>query len=185
MDEKTAPSQTQMQKGSLQRVEASMDNLGGIQKHCLSIQGQVRKAKAQMELNLSRDIKNNKEGFCMYTCDIRMTGENVGPLYNETGDLSTQNMEEAEVLNAAFASVFTSKTSLQESQVPETREKSWSEEEVPSLEEDHVREYLSNLDIQKSMGPYGMHPQVLRELADVIVRTLNNLWLIMVTRRSA
>ena len=49
--------------------------------------------------------------------------ENVGPLLNGAGALVTQDMEKAEVLNAAFASVFTGKTGLQESQAPETRGK--------------------------------------------------------------
>lgn len=37
------------------------------------------------------------------------------------------------------------------------------------MEEDQIMEYLSKLDTQKSMGLEGMHPQVLRELADVTV----------------
>ena len=41
-------------------------------------------------------------------------------------------------------------------------------------EEDEVREHLNKLDIQ-SMGPDGLHPQVLRELADVIMRPLSNI----------
>jgi len=41
------------------------------------------------------------------------------------------------------------------------------------LEEDCVRDHLRNLDNHKSMGPNGMHPQVLRELADVIAETLS------------
>ena len=36
----------------------------------------------------------------------------------ETGDLVTQDMEKAEVLNAFFALVFTGKTGLQESEAP-------------------------------------------------------------------
>ena len=41
-----------------------------------------------------------------------------------------------------------------------------------SMEEDPVRQYLSKLDPHKSMGPDGMHPRVLRDLADIIVRSL-------------
>lgn len=43
-----------------------------------------------------------------------------------------------------------------------TLEGSWNKEEVPLFEEDQVSEVLSKLDIRKSLGPVGMHPQVLR-----------------------
>ena len=74
-------------------------------------------------------------------------------------------MEKAEVLNAFFTSFFTGQTSLQDSQTPETRGKVWGKEDLHPVEEDQVREHLSKPDIRKSMGPDGVHPQVLRELA--------------------
>ncbi|KAK4810525.1 hypothetical protein QYF61_004488 [Mycteria americana] len=101
---------------------------------------EIRKAKAQMELNFARDVKGNKKGFYEYIGDKRKTRENVVPLLNEMGHLVLQDMEKAEVQNAFFASVFTSKTGLQESQAPETRGKGWNKADVPLVEQDQVRE---------------------------------------------
>ena len=98
--------------------------------------------------------------------------ENVGPLLNRAATLVTQDMEEAEVLNTFFASVFSSITGLQESQALEIKGKVWSKEYVPVVEEEQVGEYLNKLDIQKSLGPDGRHPRVLRKLAGLVVRSL-------------
>lgn len=43
------------------------------------------------------------------------------------------------------------------------------------LEEDLVREHLGKTDAHKFIGPNGMHSQVLRELAEVIVDLLSSL----------
>jgi len=64
------------------------------------------------------------KSFIKYTSTKKKSRENVGPLLSGTRALVTQDMEKSEVPNAFFASVFASMTSLQESQVPETVEKS-------------------------------------------------------------
>ncbi|GAB0205406.1 mitochondrial enolase superfamily member 1 [Grus japonensis] len=86
------------------------------------------------------------------------------------GDLVTQDMEKAEVLNDFFASVFTGKCLSHTAQVTEGRD--WENAEPPTVGEDQVREYLRNLKVHRSMGPDELHPQVSRELADEVARPL-------------
>ncbi|KAJ7412894.1 rna-directed dna polymerase from mobile element jockey-like [Pitangus sulphuratus] len=118
------------------------------------------KAKTQMDLNLVRGDED-KKGFYEYVADKTKTRKNVGTFLNEMGDLATWSMEKVEVLNAFFASVFTSNTSLQESQDLKTRRKDWIKEQVPLVKEDQIMEYLNKLDMYESMSLNEMHLQVL------------------------
>ena len=61
----------------------------------------------------------------MYVTDRRQTRKNVGPLREETGDLVTQDVEKAEVLNDFFASVFNSKYSSYSAQDTEDKGGEW------------------------------------------------------------
>ena len=101
-------------------------------------------------MNLARDVKDNKKSFFKYIISKWKTRDNVGPLQNEVGVPETEDAEKAELLNAFFASLFSAKASPQESQA--------LEDDLPLVEEDCVRDHLSNLDTHKSMGPDEMHP---------------------------
>lgn len=71
----------------------------------------------------------------------------------------TKDIEKAKVFDAFFASFFTGKTNLQESQVPETSVNVQSKKHLPSMEENQLREHVSILDMHRSMGPDGMYQE--------------------------
>ncbi|CAM5085029.1 unnamed protein product [Eretmochelys imbricata] len=130
---------------------------------------EIRRAKSHLELQLARDVKSNKKGFFRYVGNKKKAKESVGPLLNEGGNLVTEDVEKANVLNAFFASVFTNKVSSQTAALGITK---WGRDGQPSVEIEVVRDYLEKLDVHKSMGPDELHPRVLKELADVIAEPL-------------
>ncbi|CAM4547794.1 unnamed protein product [Caretta caretta] len=130
---------------------------------------EIRRAKSHLELQLARDVQSNKKGFFRYVGNKKKAKESVGPLMNEGGNLVTEDVEKANVLNAFFASVFTNKVSSQTAVLGIT---TWGIDGQPSVEKEVVRDYLEKLDVHKSMGPDELHPRVLKELAAVIAEPL-------------
>ncbi|CAM4508367.1 unnamed protein product [Lepidochelys kempii] len=130
---------------------------------------EIRRAKSHLELQLARDVKSNKKGFFRYVGNKKKAKESVGPLMNEGGNLVTEDVEKANVLNDFFASVFTNKVRSQTAVLGIT---TWGIDGQPSVEKEVVRDYLEKLDVHKSMGPDELHPRVLKELAAVIAEPL-------------
>ncbi|CAM4644907.1 unnamed protein product [Lepidochelys kempii] len=130
---------------------------------------EIRKAKSHLELQLARDVKSNKKGFFRYVSNKKKVKERVGRLLNEGGNLVTEDVEKANVLNAFFASVFMNKISSQTTALGST---AWGGGDQPPVEKEVVRDYLEKLDEHKSMGPDVLHPRVLKELAVVIAEPL-------------
>ena len=134
----------------------------------------IRRAKAQLVLNLPTAVKDNKKNFYKYISNKRRAKETLHPLLRARGNIVTEDEGKAEVLNACLASVFNGKTCCSwGTQPPELEDKDGDQNEAPIIQGEMIIDLLHHLDTHKSVGQDGIHPRVLRELVEVLTKPLS------------
>ncbi|KAK4819525.1 hypothetical protein QYF61_006018, partial [Mycteria americana] len=151
--------------------QATQEDYKGVARLCRE---KIRRAKAELELNLAAAVKGNKKDFFKYISSKRRAKENLQPLVDGGGITVTKDEEKAEVLDAFFASVFNSRANCSlVTQPPELEDRDRDQNGAPIIQGEMVRDLLHHLDTHKSMGPDEIHLTVLKELAEVLTKPLS------------
>ncbi|KAK4831654.1 hypothetical protein QYF61_018621 [Mycteria americana] len=151
--------------------QATQEDYKGVARLCRE---KIRRAKAELELSLAAAVKDNKKHFFKYISSKRRAKENLQPLADGGGNTVTKDEEKAEVLNAFFASVFNSRANCSLGTQPlDLEDRDGDQTGAPIIQGEMVSDLLHHLDTHKSMGPDGIHPRVLKELAEVLTKPLS------------
>ena len=133
----------------------------------------TRQALRQFESNIAREARRDPSSFYKYVRSKTKTRTGIGDLKSD-GKIAQTDQEKAEVLNSFFASVFTHENS---SELPDFPDRSYTSildsiKFTPAL----VKKSLQKLNPNKSPGPDGLHPYLLRELCDELAYPLSLLF---------
>jgi hypothetical protein len=135
----------------------------------------TRKARKRQEDKVVSEVKENPKSFWQHVKKTTKSREKIPDLQKAaTGNEKTSSdTEKAEVLSQQFASVFTNEPDPGTSPIPAVPPRVYEEElaDCEITEEDVLKE-LQNLDPNKSMGPDGLHPRVLKEVAPALSKPL-------------
>ena len=127
---------------------------------------EVRETKKAKELKLAKEAKNNPKALFQYISSKVKPRETIPDLQKKDGDFTEGDTEKAETLNSFFGSVFTEEPT--DDDLPECAVHiEDSVQEIKTNKEDFVK-LLKNLKANKSPGPDGIHPLILKELAEAL-----------------
>jgi len=95
---------------------------------------------------------------------------------SDTGKLTSTDKKKAEILNNIFVSFFCDNCLSRRPQMFGLVGGDWGSNISPTVSEEQARDHLRNVNICKSMSPNEMHPRVLRELTDVVIKPFSTIF---------
>ena len=134
-------------------------------------------AKQSFEEKLANNIKNDSKSFYAYVGSKKRVNNKVGPLRDNSKQILNSNIENANLLNAYFSSVFTVEN-LNSIPAPIKLFSENSDQTLTNIDitEDIVLEKLNKINVSKCQGSDQLHPKLLYELRNEIVIPLTMLF---------
>ncbi|GCC23648.1 hypothetical protein chiPu_0002046 [Chiloscyllium punctatum] len=130
---------------------------------------EIRNKRIKYEAKLASNIRNDSKSFFQYIRNKREAKVEIGLLQIDARRLVMGDKEIAEELNKYFVSVFTVED---RSNIPTIKESQGAELRMVAITKEKVLEKLKGLKIDKYPGPDGLHPTILREVAEEIMEAL-------------
>lgn len=129
-----------------------------------------KKAKKDYETNVAKDAKQNPKKFWSYINSKLKTKSGIADLIREDGSKATIECEKSDILNKFFTSTFTVEN-LNDLPSPPCYELT-SRLRTIDFTPEEVLCQLENLNVNKTYGPDGIHPRLLKELGGVLALPL-------------
>ena len=136
------------------------------------------RAKSEFEHKLANNIKKDSKSFYAYVRSKQRNKVKVGPIKDAAGSLIADDKVTADAFNEYFASVFTVESN---SNIPVAVQIFKGDKNSESLNridisEQMVLKKLSELNVGKTPGPDGIHPKLIYELRNELVKPLTKLF---------
>ena len=135
----------------------------------------VRFAKKRYQRGIAESVKISPKTFWSHVKEETKSKSNIGDIKDKHGNIKTEDVDKAEILNDFFASVFTVEGN---EEMPEFEKKVKDDEYINNVDikAEKVLKQLKTLNSAKSCGPDECHPYFLKECADEIYLPLTDIF---------
>ena len=134
------------------------------------LRGLTRRLRACFEHNLAQDLKSNPKAFWKYVRTIMKTTSRISDLDMGNGRMASTNKKKADTLNSFFCSVFT-RENHDDTPILQSTTYDTPLDDI-TLTEEIIKNKLIKLNPNKSPGPDGWPPRVLKEVAEALTPPL-------------
>lgn len=135
----------------------------------------TKQARKEYEKSIAKHCRKNPKGVWNYMKSTQKIRTKIPNLKKKDGSYTTSDEEIAEVLNEQYYSVFT-KENL--TNIPNIPSKELLTEPLSdiNIHKEEVEKHLKNLLPNKAPGLDGLHPRILKEMAEVISTPITDIF---------